>query len=117
MAQEKHLGAVKRFGARYGKKVRDKLAKIESIQKVKHKCPYCNYITAKRVSIGIFECLKCSSKFTGRAYQPLKRKISKKIVVKETSFEGGLFKKSKQYKELKGQDANIDFLMDHDSIT
>ena len=39
------------FGARYGKSVRQKYAKIESKQRKKQKCPFCKK-TAKRLSKG-----------------------------------------------------------------
>jgi large subunit ribosomal protein L37Ae len=66
MPQE--LGSVKRFGPRYGRTVKHKLAKIEAVQKGKHKCPYCHAMKAKRLSTGIWHCIKCGAKFTGRAY-------------------------------------------------
>ena len=72
---KKTLGSAKRFGARYGKTVKSKVAKIEAEQRRFHKCPYCTYEKVKRVSAGIWECRKCGAKFTGRAYTPEKRKI------------------------------------------
>ncbi len=62
--------SVKRLGSRYGRRVRAKVGKIETEQRRKHKCPYCNKIAVRRVSFGIWECEKCNSKFTGRAYTP-----------------------------------------------
>ena len=38
-------------------------------------CIYCSYKKVKRVSVGIWYCSKCDSKFTGRAYV-----IGKKVV-------------------------------------
>jgi len=67
-SQKKGLGPVKRFGPRYGRTVKHKLAKIEIEQKKKHKCPYCAKPKVTRVAYGIWECGKCSSKFTSRAY-------------------------------------------------
>ena len=60
--------SVKRFGSRYGKKVRDRLKAVERLAKRKYKCPKCHNIQARRVSTGIFQCKKCSAKFTGKAY-------------------------------------------------
>ena len=68
MAKEKTLGSTKRFGSRYGRTVRKKLDKIETIQRAKHKCPYCHAAKVKRKSVGIWECGKCDSVFTARAY-------------------------------------------------
>jgi len=68
MAQTK--GPAGRFGARYGTKIRRRVNVIELKQKSKHKCPYCGELKVKRVSLGIFACRKCDSKFTGGAYTP-----------------------------------------------
>jgi len=64
----KGLGPVKRFGVRYGRTLKHKLAKIEIEQKKKHKCPYCAKPKVHRLSYGIWECKSCKSKFTARAY-------------------------------------------------
>lgn len=77
MAKKTGKGSVKRFGPRYGRRVKHKLAKIEGVQKSKQKCPYCNANKVKRLSSGIWECRRCNSKFTGKAYSV------KKIAIKE----------------------------------
>ena len=58
----------KRFGARYGRKPKKKFAKIESQQRAKHKCPYCNKKAVKRLATGIWQCNKCDVKFAAKAY-------------------------------------------------
>tara|TARA_Y100000310_G_C20703043_1_gene831891 strand:+ start:6555 stop:6761 length:207 start_codon:yes stop_codon:yes gene_type:complete len=63
-------GPAGRFGARYGIKIRKKVNLIEVKQKRKHICPYCDAVRVKRVSLGIYQCGKCKSKFTGGAYIP-----------------------------------------------
>jgi len=68
MAVEKGLGPAKRFGPRYGRTVKFKLSKIEKQQRKPQMCPYCDMPKAKRISAGIYECSKCKSKFTSRAY-------------------------------------------------
>jgi large subunit ribosomal protein L37Ae len=69
MAEQKvGLGPVKRFGVRYGRTLKHKLAKIEVEQKQQHKCPYCGKPKVSRVSFGIWQCDKCSAKFTAKAY-------------------------------------------------
>ncbi len=60
--------STKRFGARYGRTIKEKYAKIESEHRRLHKCPYCSQTKAKRVAVGIWHCKKCDSKFTGKAY-------------------------------------------------
>jgi large subunit ribosomal protein L37Ae len=64
----KELSSVKRFGPRYGRTNRHAVAKIESVQKGKHQCPYCRKEKAERHSAGIWICKSCGAKFTGRAY-------------------------------------------------
>jgi large subunit ribosomal protein L37Ae len=64
----KKVASAGRFGARYGRRLRKKIINVESQQRKKQKCPYCSREAAKRVAMGIFECRKCNSKFTGRAY-------------------------------------------------
>ncbi len=65
----KKVGSTGRFGARYGKTIRQKVLAVEKKQKKKQICPYCKKPTAKRVALGIFLCKKCDSKFTGKAYE------------------------------------------------
>ena len=78
-SEEKVHGSVKRFGTRYGRKLKLKFSKIEFEQRKLHKCPYCSKTAVKRVAVGIWQCRKCNAKFTGKAYS-----ITKKIVTKET---------------------------------
>lgn len=65
----KKVGTAGRFGARYGKKLRAKIAEIEKKQRSWHKCPYCSKFKVKRVSVGIWRCRSCGVKFTGKAYE------------------------------------------------
>ena len=65
---QKGLGPVKRFGVRYGRTLKHKLAKIEIEQKQNHKCPYCAKPKVYRIAYGIWQCGKCKSKFTAQAY-------------------------------------------------
>ncbi|MBS3107080.1 50S ribosomal protein L37ae [Candidatus Woesearchaeota archaeon] len=68
MADTQNLKSIKRFGARYGRTVKWNFGKMEAEQRKLHKCPYCNKVAVKRISAGIWECRKCDSAFTGRAY-------------------------------------------------
>jgi large subunit ribosomal protein L37Ae len=65
---QRGLGPVKRFGTRYGRTVKHKVANIEIEQKQNHKCPYCGKPRVSRVSYGIWQCAKCNARFTARAY-------------------------------------------------
>src|SRR3989344_7871964 len=76
------LGSAKRFGARYGRKTKLKFSTVETEQRKLHKCPYCNKVAVKRLSMGIWECRKCDSKFAGKAYS-----VSRVIIPKEEAAE------------------------------
>ena len=64
----KHYKAVGRYGTRYGRRNREKVALLEIEQKKKHKCPKCAYPKVSRLSVGIWQCGKCKNKFTSRSY-------------------------------------------------
>jgi len=57
-----------RFGARYGKSIKDKLVKVEVKQRVKQKCPFCEKLGVKRLSKGIWQCSKSNKKFASNTY-------------------------------------------------
>ena len=57
-----------RFGARYGKKIRNKVVDVESKQRKKQKCPFCEKLGVKRLSKGIWQCAKCDKKFASNTY-------------------------------------------------
>jgi len=57
-----------RFGARYGKRIRDKIVQVEVKQRKKQKCPFCGKLGVKRLSKGIWKCSKCDKKFAGDTY-------------------------------------------------
>jgi len=80
MAEEK-AKSIKRFGPRYGRTIKKRFGKLEVEQRKLHKCPFCNQIKVKRLSRGIWQCRKCDSKFTGKAYTLAK--IKKSAVVSE----------------------------------
>jgi len=58
----------KRFGTRYGRTVKQKVAKVELAAKATYKCPYCAAQKVKKKMAGIWECGKCGKVFTGKAY-------------------------------------------------
>jgi len=64
----KKVGAAGRFGARYGKKIREKITQVETKQRKKQICPYCSKKGAKRSAKGIWYCSKCKKKFASSAY-------------------------------------------------
>lgn len=77
----KHYRAVRRYGTRYGRRNREKVALIEVEQRKKHKCPICRYAQVTRLSTGIWQCNKCKAKFTSKAYTVSKPSVIKSIEV------------------------------------
>ena len=67
MPKTKKVKAAGRFGVRYGRKVRLRTADVESKQRKKQECIFCNG-TAKRLSKGIWLCNKCKKKFAHHTY-------------------------------------------------
>lgn len=79
MAKKTSL-STKRFGARYGKTVKNKMAVIERQQHASYKCPTCSRDQVKRLSVGIWQCKKCTTKFASKAYTVAKMsKIQNKV--------------------------------------
>ena len=74
----KELGSIKRFGARYGRKIKEKLAKIENLYHKKLVCPHCNAKKVKRKAPGIWHCMRCNATFAGKAYT-----FSKTVAIRE----------------------------------
>ncbi|MEM5836338.1 MAG: 50S ribosomal protein L37ae [Candidatus Aenigmatarchaeota archaeon] len=68
-----------RFGSRYGKGVKKRVAEIEKVQKQRHICPSCSMRYVKRIGPGIWECKKCGTKFAGAAYVPKAEMIKKEV--------------------------------------
>ncbi len=66
----KKIKSAGRFGARYGKKIKVKLVKVEEKQRKKQKCPFCEKLGVKKLSKGIWQCTrkKCNKKFASNAY-------------------------------------------------
>ena len=67
MPKTKKVKAAGRFGVRYGRKVRLRTADVESKQRKKQECIFCQG-TAKKLSNGIWQCKKCDKKFAGHSY-------------------------------------------------
>ena len=64
----KKVKSAGRFGARYGKKTRQRVVDIEQKQRKKQKCPYCSKLGVKRLAAGIWYCKKCNTKFASNTY-------------------------------------------------
>jgi large subunit ribosomal protein L37Ae len=70
-AKGKVTGSSGRFGCRYGRFVRKRVAEMEKISRAFHRCPQCDMVSVHRHGTGIWECRKCGFKFAGGAYQPM----------------------------------------------
>ena len=69
-AKGKVTGSSGRFGCRYGRFVRKRVAEIEAVSGALLRCPKCDMQSIQRRGTGIWECRKCQYKFAGGAYQP-----------------------------------------------
>lgn len=70
-AKTKKISSAGRFGAGYGTRVRKRLNEIESMQRKKQICLFCNKPGLKRESSGIWHCVKCGKRYTGASYVPI----------------------------------------------
>lgn len=68
MAKTKKAKSTARFGARYGKGIKELIKKVET--KKKFKCPQCGKTSVKKAGYALWECTKCGTKFAGGAYAP-----------------------------------------------
>ena len=75
--------SAKRFGVRYGRRIRDKVGKIEAARRASTLCPYCRAKKAHRKAVGIWHCKKCDATFTGRAYTINNPKVKNQIRIQE----------------------------------
>ena len=91
------LSSMKRYGARYGRSLKERYSIIEDEQKTLYECPDCGKFKLKRVSRGIWQCTKCNAKVAGKAYS-----VSKKIVVQE--FENAPVVEKKHYSKKSKRD-------------
>lgn len=63
----KKVKSAGRFGTKHGTRVRKKITEIESVQRKKQFCIFCDGVV-KRLSKGIWKCKKCGKKFAGHTY-------------------------------------------------
>ncbi|MDO8556652.1 MAG: 50S ribosomal protein L37ae [Nanoarchaeota archaeon] len=68
MARNKR-GPAGRFGTRYGASLRKKVQDIEEKLHTQTKCPDCKKERIKRLSNGIWKCMRCNIKFAGNTYE------------------------------------------------
>jgi large subunit ribosomal protein L37Ae len=58
------------LGARYGRSVRSKIARIQTEAHVNYLCSSCGSLKVERSSVGVWKCKKCGNTFAGGAYTP-----------------------------------------------
>lgn len=63
-------GSAGRFGARYGRVARKRVADIEREMGGDHTCPECGADRVSRAGTGIWECGSCDYTYTGGTYKP-----------------------------------------------
>jgi large subunit ribosomal protein L37Ae len=68
--QKGQTGSAGRFGARYGRVSRRRVAQIEAQMHDDHTCPECGADRVDRQGTGIWECSRCGYRFTGGTYRP-----------------------------------------------
>lgn len=62
--------SAKRYGPKYGKRIRNKISSIEESEKSGHRCPECGSTSLKKESKGVWVCKKCGEKVAGGAWKP-----------------------------------------------
>jgi len=70
MATDERTGSAGRFGARYGRVARRRVAEIEKDMRDDHECPECGKDSVERQGTGIWQCGYCDYKFAGGTYRP-----------------------------------------------
>ena len=66
----KKVGPAGRLGARYGVRIRKRIADVEIVSKGRHECPKCKAVALGRTSSGIWVCRRCGAKIASSSYMP-----------------------------------------------
>jgi len=66
----KKVGSSGRLGARYGVRIRKRIADIEGQAKGRHECPECKVVAVRREANGIWHCSHCGVRFASSSYMP-----------------------------------------------
>ncbi len=80
MATLTKYGSVKRFGVRYGRRVKEEFGKIEHMRASSSLCPFCRKKQMRRLAAGIWQCEKCNLKMAGGAYSVQRIKLANEAV-------------------------------------
>jgi large subunit ribosomal protein L37Ae len=68
MSKTKKAKSTARFGARYGKGIKEVVKKLEAVKKFT--CPRCGKRSVKKKGYALWGCSKCGARFAGGAYMP-----------------------------------------------
>lgn len=66
----RRVGSAGRFGARYGRISRKRVADIERLMRQDHACPSCEAQAVSRDGTGVWECGRCGYRFAGGTFLP-----------------------------------------------
>ncbi|UCE80543.1 MAG: 50S ribosomal protein L37ae [Methanobacteriota archaeon] len=89
----KKAGPAGRLGARYGVRVRRRIADIEAQGRGRHECPKCKSEAVSRTGTGIWTCRHCGSKMASSAYN-LTTPAAVKREVKHVPTEEGILEET-----------------------
>jgi large subunit ribosomal protein L37Ae len=64
----KKIGSTGWMGARYGLRIRRRVAEIDRSRSIDAACPKCATVTVRRISSGVFQCRRCHTQFASGAY-------------------------------------------------
>ena len=73
-SKTKKIKAAGKFGAGFGKSVRDRYNDVESMQRKFQPSPFHPTGRAKRIAAGIWKCMKTGRIFAGNAYYLAEKK-------------------------------------------
>jgi large subunit ribosomal protein L37Ae len=82
----KKVGSSGRLGARYGVRIRKRIADVELQSKGRHECPKCKAVALGRTASGIWACRHCGAEFASSSYMPtppaaVRREVSEVMAI------------------------------------
>ena len=89
----KKVGPSGRFGARYGVRIRKRIADVEIASKGRHECPKCKIVAMQRTANGIYSCRHCGARMASSSYMPtppaaIKRELAEVLAKAEEKVTG-----------------------------
>jgi len=89
----KKVGSSGRYGARYGVRIRKRVADVERESKGRHECPKCMAVALGRTANGIWVCRHCGAKIASSSYMPtppaaVRREVAEVIAIAKIKESG-----------------------------